>query len=326
MSPGGNIAIIGNFDGVHAGHQELVRRARLVARSRGGNTRVLAMVLYPHPATVLRPDQAPTPITDFVERRRLLLELGVDEVVQLQPGEPLVELEQGGGNLLELSPETFLDWLTRVHNVVGFVEGEDFRFGRHRSGDVQTLRSWAERNNGVVEVVSDVTVTLPSGERLPARSGVVRDLITAGRVADAAAVLGRPYEIRGTVVKGHQRGRDLGFPTLNVAAPRLRPADGVYAARATLPDGRTALAAVSIGVNVTFDANMPATVEAHLLDVGGPGRLLTDQEYGWSVKLRFTARLRGMLKFESLGDLIGAIKADCAQVRTLAAAAESGEK
>ncbi|MBY0307482.1 MAG: adenylyltransferase/cytidyltransferase family protein [Phycisphaerales bacterium] len=318
MSVPAAIATIGNFDGVHAGHRELVRRARRTADQRAGAT-VLAVVFDPHPATVLRPSQPPAVLSTFDQRRRWLTDLGVDRVLRLDPRKPVDGA--GAESLLALSAEAFIEWLARVHGVAGggIVEGPDFRFGKDRKGTVETLRSWAAHSGGSVEVVEPIDVTLPSGERVPARSGVARRLISAGRVADAAAVLGRPYEIEGTVVRGYRRGRAMGFPTLNIECEHLRPAAGVYAGWATLPDGQTAPAAVSVGVNATFNQSMVPTVEAHVLGVGGPGRLLADREYGWGVRLTFTHRLREMVRFDGVDALTAAISNDCAQVRALAA-------
>ena len=299
---------VGNFDGVHLGHRALVQTARLLV-DQGHGRRVVAMVFDPHPAEVLRPGAEPGRLSTFAQRERWLRALGVDEVVQLDPwAKPL-----GGKGVLALTPEEFVAWAQNEHGAAGFVEGADFRFGSQRRGTVADL----ERLTGLVRVVPTVEVDLPSGERVAARSGVVRGLVESGRTGDAATVLGRPYEIEGVAVQGDRRGRTIGFPTVNIQSPYLFPADGVYSGVAELPDGRTAPAAVSVGVKPTFAGTHARTLEAHLIGVGGPGQRIAADEYGWRIRLNISHRLRGQVKYDGLDALVRAINDDCRRVLEL---------
>ncbi|HYD01695.1 MAG TPA: riboflavin kinase [Phycisphaerales bacterium] len=313
-----SIATVGNFDGVHLGHRALVAAARsLVEEGRG--ERVVAMVFDPHPAEVLRPGMEPGRLSTFAQRSRWLREVGVDEVVRLDPWVKHAVPGSEPKGLLALTPEEFVAWARREHGVGGFVEGADFRFGRMRAGTVADL----ERLTGLARVVETVEVELPTGDKAAARSGVVRELVEAGRVVEAATVLGRAYEIEGTVVRGDRRGREIGFPTVNIQAPHLLPADGVYAGVAELPDGRSAAAAISIGVKPTFDGARVRTLEAHLIGVGGPGRRIAQDEYGWTARLTFAAWLRVQVKFAGLPELVAAIGDDCRRVTAIVGGSHS---
>lgn len=305
-----SIVTVGNFDGVHLGHRALVDVARrAVAEGRG--ERVVAMVFDPHPAELLRPGMEPARLSTFCQRERWLREAGADEVVRLDPFERQLRAE--GQGLLALTAEEFVAWTQREHRAAGFVEGADFRFGKGRAGTVADL----ERLTGFARVVPTVEVSLPGGERVAARSGVVRGLVTEGRVADAAAVLGRPYEIEGTVVRGDQRGRTIGFPTANIQSDQLLPPDGVYAGVSELPTGVVAPAAVSIGVKPTFDGTHKRTLEAHLIGIGGAGERLGNAEYGWDIRLKIVEWVRGQVKFSGLDELTRAINNDCQRVLQL---------
>jgi len=301
---------VGNFDGVHLGHRALIDAARSAVTD-GRGERVVAMVFDPHPAEVLRPGMEPARLSTFAQRERWLREAGADEVVHLDP----FERQSGadGKSLLALTAEEFVAWAQREHGTVGFVEGADFRFGSGRRGTVADL----ERLTGFAKVVETVEVSLPSGERAAARSGVVRALVTEGRVADAAAALGRPYEIEGEVVRGDQRGRTIGFPTANIQSDQLLPLDGVYAGVAVLPTGAAAPAAVSVGVKPTFDGAHKRTLEAHLIGVGGAGERLAGAEYGWDIRLQIVEWVRGQVRFSGLDELTRAIGDDCRRVLQL---------
>jgi len=299
---------IGNFDGAHAGHAALVRRARGLV---GVGGRVVALAFDPHPAAVLRAGEAPARLTTFARRAELLGGLGVDEVVRLEPTR----------ELLGRTPEEFVAWVAREWAPDVVVEGADFRFGRGRSGDVGTLRRLGEVHGFAVEVVDPARVALSDQSVVVASSTVARWLLERGRVRDVASVLGRSHEIAGPVVRGDRLGRTLGFPTANIAAETAAPADGVYAGVATLPDGRRLGAALSVGTRETFDGE-DRRVEAYLLGLEGgrqdgegawrpiPGL----PEYGWRVSIELVGWVRDQARFASVAALVEQMRRDCERV------------
>lgn len=293
-------AVIGNFDGVHRGHRHLFSLARTAAR--GG--RVVAVTFEPLPAAVLNPEKAPVRLTDAAERREQLLAGSADEVVELAPD----------AALLGRTPEEFAAWLRAKVPFDALVEGPDFRFGKGRAGSVDTLRTIGAREGFEVVVAGAFFVALGDGSSIEARSSTVRALIVEGRVEDAARMLGRPYELRCATARGDQRGRTIGWPTANLESRgKLLPADGVYAGEATLPDGRTAIAAISVGTKPTFGESA-RTCEATLLAGDGKPIALALDWYGWPIRLRFHARVRGMERFDSLDALLRAMEGDRAAV------------
>lgn len=299
--PRATVVTIGNFDGVHIGHAALVSRARAIA---GFGGRVATLAFHPHPLSVLSPDDAPPDLTTFEQRERLLRSAGVDEVHRLEPTPAL----------LGLSPEEFIRWVVERLNPRAFVEGVDFRFGRGRSGDVQTMTAIGRSAGFEVAVVEPVEAALTDGSIVKAGSSLVRWLVSHGRVGDAARVLGRPFEMTATVVRGERRGRMLGFPTANLDSPNLTPGDGVYAGIAALPDGSRREAAIHVGTRSTFD-DQRRTVEAYILDWGGPAP--GAPEYGWPISIELIAFLRDQAKFESVDALVHQIKRDIQRVPDL---------
>jgi riboflavin kinase/FMN adenylyltransferase len=306
---------IGNFDGVHVGHAALVRRARSLA-DRLGRGRVVALAFDPHPLSVLRPDAAPQQLSTFDRRAQALKSLGADEVVRLTPTR----------ELLSHTPEQFLGSLIDQYHPQFIVEGDDFRFGKGRSGDVRTLVDLGASLGFTADVVPPVEVALSDQLVVRASSSIVRWLITQGRVRDAALVLGRPYELSGTVVKGDQVGRRLGFPTANLATPCLIPSDGIYAGIAALPDGACAAAAINIGTRPTFNGN-GRRAEAHLMPLpSSTDKAATAQsaaplsglpEYGWALTLQLVAWLRDDARFDSADSLVDQIRRDCDRVNRI---------
>jgi riboflavin kinase/FMN adenylyltransferase len=305
---------IGNFDGVHVGHGALVRRAQELAGKTG---QVIALAFDPHPMSMIRPQATPERITTFGRRAQLLRELGCDEVVRLVP---TVEL-------LGQMPDQFMRSLVERYRPAFIVEGDDFRFGKGRAGDVRTLAELGGAMGFRTEVVGAVEVGLSDHLTVRASSSIVRWLLTQGRVRDVATVLGRPYELAGTVVKGEQLGRTIGFPTANLSTECLLPADGVYAGLAELPGGNLAAAAINIGTRPTVNG-AGRRAEAHLmpLEVGGGthevalGARHGLPDYGWALSLRFVAWLRDDLKFESVDVMVDQIRRDCARVNRVLAA------
>lgn len=296
----GEALTIGNFDGVHLGHAALIRRARELVGERG---RVVAMAFWPHPVSVLRPRQTPPTLTTFDRRAALLRDLGADEVVRLEPAP----------DLLNLSPEAFLQRLVAQRNPDWIVEGRDFRFGKARAGDIDTLARLGEDLGFRADIVEPVRFATADQLLAEASSTTARWLIARGRVGDAERLLGRPHEVVGTVVRGARRGRDMGVPTANLSAQTMLPADGVYAATATLPTGDTRPAAVSVGTNPTFGAEQ-RRIEAHILDWSGP-----EDDYNWTLSISLFAWLRDQIVYTSTEPLIEQIRRDIAQARAVCA-------
>jgi riboflavin kinase / FMN adenylyltransferase len=294
---GRTVVTIGNFDGVHLGHQHVIRRAREVAE-RDGHGHVVAVTFDPHPMAVLRPEHAPPTLTDIPQRVELLGDAGVDDVL-------VVPFSR---EIAEWSPERFVtDVLVRRLHVTGVVVGANFRFGRRAAGDVALLREVGADHGFVTEGVA-----LDGGPQVWS-STYVRTCLAAGDVEGAAEALGRPVAVRGVVQKGDERGRELGYPTANVAARHTAaPADGVYAGLLRVVGESEAMpAAISVGTNPTFAGERDRRVEGYVLD-------RTDLElYGREVEIVFVKRLRGMSRFESVDDLLVAMARDVDQTREL---------
>lgn len=289
-------AAVGNFDGVHVGHAAIVDRLRAAA----ARHRVPAVVLTfdPHPASVLRPAEAPVPLTTPARRAELLLALGVDAVC-VQPADAL---------LMALEPEAFFAGILRGRMAAAcLVEGRDFRFGARRRGDVAML----ERLCAAAGVELDVVPPVVAGGE-PVSSSRIRALVAAGRVAEASELLTGPYRLTGTVVVGARRGATLGFPTANLAGiATLLPALGVYAARVKV-DGGVHAAAVHVGPNATF-GETAVSVEVHL--VGFRGDL-----YGRTLDVDFLDHVRDTRCFTSVDELKARLADDVATAVRIAAA------
>jgi riboflavin kinase/FMN adenylyltransferase len=288
---------IGNFDGVHVGHVRLIHRARELVGPKG---RVIALAFDPHPISVLRPQRTPERLTSFEQRASLLREVGADEVVKLEPTHEFLAQE----------PDVFLRSVIGDYHPTHIVEGHDFHFGRHAKGSPSTLRVLGEAWGVHTEIVDPVEVSLSDQLIARASSSLLRTLLAGGRVQDAARVLGRPYSVSGSVTKGDQRGRTIGFPTLNVPGETMFPADGVYAGIAVLPGGRRLEAAVNIGSRPTF-AGVERRVEAHIIDTALPF------EYGWPVTIEFHAFLRDQVRFAGVEALLAQLKRDVARASQL---------
>ncbi|MBX6384009.1 MAG: bifunctional riboflavin kinase/FAD synthetase [Microbispora sp.] len=296
---GRSIVTIGVFDGVHLGHQRLVARAVETARDQG--LPAVAVTFDPHPDEVVRPGSHPPRLTTTDRRVELLHALGVDAVCVLP-----FTLE-----FSRMSPDEFVQTalVDRLH-AAGVVVGENFRFGHKASGDLETLRTLGEKYDFTAEGVPLVS----DGDAIS--STLIRERLAAGDVAGAAALLGRPHRVEGVVVRGHRRGRALGFPTANVESPQYTaiPAEGVYAGwlectQSPSPyEGERWPAAISIGTNPTFDG-VERTVEAYALD-------RDDLDlYGAHVAVDFGERLRETLKFDSIEALIEKMHEDVARAR-----------
>jgi len=302
-----NAITIGNFDGVHLGHKALVDACVAHARSRGG--RVVALAFDPHPSALLRPAHTPLRLTTFAQRRNALLAAGADEVVRLEPTPAL----------LDKSAEEFLGWVLDEFKPGLIAEGEDFHFGKNRTGNVHTMREQAAGRGCVVQVVAGVEVTLNDHAVVRVSSSLVRWLLNHGRVADAAIALGRPYEYVGTVQQGDRLGRQIQIPTANVVSECMMPMNGAYAGTGTLPDGTTLPAAINVGMRPTVNG-VQRRVEVHLLrDASGTWAPLPGlPEYGWELRVRLEHFLRDEMKFPGLPALLGQIHRDLTRVAQLA--------
>ncbi len=311
--------MVGNFDGVHVGHAALAERARRSADALGENARLVVLAFDPHPSTALRPEACPPRLSSFAQRRGWFAELGVDEVVRLRPT-PVV---------LSLSPEAFIQWLASEHGMRAIVEGPDFHFGARRAGDVALLTRLGQEQGFGVEIVEPIEVDLSDQSIVRASSSAARWLIEHGRMLDARRILGRPYQLIGEIVQGDRRGRELGFPTANMRAEQLLPADGVYACRAMLDDDREFDAALSIGTNPQFNADgtIGRRAEAYLLDVPRDGDAIEGlREYGWTLRLDVHAWIREQMTFDGVDALVAQIDRDVARVGGLIEDGERAER
>ena len=299
---GPSIVTIGNFDGVHLGHVAVL--GAMVAEARRAGARAVAVTFDPHPAVVHRPDSAPAPVTGLADRLDLLAATGLDATLVLP-----YTLE-----FARQTPEAFVrDCLVEPLGMTRVVVGRDVRFGRDNSGTLETMRELGERYGFAVEVVADVGDA--SGLVGRCSSTHVRALLADGDVAGAAALLGRRHRLRGTVVQGDRRGRELGFPTANVGGEvsGLVPADGVYAGWLRVEgEGEALPAAVSIGTNPTFDG-VEQRIEAYVLDRTGLDL------YGTEVTVELVDRVRGQVRFESVDALVAQMHDDVEKVRALLA-------
>ena len=292
---------IGKFDGLHAGHQTLLDQLQLQAESR--TLHPVVVTFDRHPAALFAPERAPQPIVSLEQKLELLSTQRISAAVVLRFDEALSRLE----------PIEFVrDLLVGALGARLLIVGRDFRFGHRGAGDVGFLEERAAEFGYEVIVPDDECG--PEGRR--ASSTWVREALDAGDVAGAAQLLGRYHALRGTVVPGAKRGRELGFPTANLDPVDLEgfiPADGVYAG--WFDDGeRSYPAAISIGNNPTFDGVPQRQVEAHLIDEHL-------DLYGKRVEVAFVERLRGMQKFNSIDALIARMTRDVDESRRLLLAA-----
>lgn len=296
-----SVLTVGNFDGVHRAHQQLLAQANLFAARTGGP--VVVLTFEPHPLTIVNPRKAPARLSLPEERLRLLGEAGADIAV----------VAESTPALLGIEAEKFVeDVLIARFHPTHIVEGPSFGFGRGRKGTPELLARVAARFNCEVHIVEPVRLQIEQGETVMVSSSLIRELLAAGRVREAAMCLSRPYALLGDVVHGDARGKTLGFPTANLeVSDQLVPAEGVYAGHAVMEGEPTRLAAISIGKTPTF-GETDLRVEAFLLDFDG-------DLYGRSLRLTFDRWLRPQRKYASGSALAGQIQKDIAAVRCGAA-------
>ncbi|WP_448711425.1 bifunctional riboflavin kinase/FAD synthetase [Microbacterium profundi] len=297
---GPSVVAIGKFDGVHAGHRAVIERLKADAAASGA--RAVAVTFDRNPLALLRPEICPENVVSVERKLELLGELGLEATL-------LLTFDR---ELASRTPVEFVEMiLVDALHVSTVLVGRDFRFGHKGAGTPDLLRKLGPQYGFTVDVVEDVYV---EGSERRVSSSWIRELLAEGDVNKAEAVLGRSVDVRGEVVHGLKRGRELGFPTANLSASvdSLVPADGVYAG--WLIDHDTAVrypAAVSVGTNPTFDDVLVRQVEAHVLDEDSLDL------YGHDVTVEFTERLRGMVAFEGIDALMAQMAADVVAARAL---------
>jgi riboflavin kinase/FMN adenylyltransferase len=297
------VLTVGNFDGLHVGHQSIMRTVTTRATEHGGQA--AAYTFEPHPRRVLHPGSSPRLLTTLEQKLELFEAAGVDVTI----------VETFDEVFAALPAERFVREI--LHGRIGPLEvyvGYDFRYGRDREGSMRTLTELGPHLGFSVTILPEVRV----GER-DVNSTRIRELLAAGEVEDAEVLLGRPYTVRGSVVEGDRRGRGLGFPTLNLRPDNeILPAEGVYAGRVRFldegaPQRDAAFGAVTnVGRRPTFKAEDPVLAEAHLIDFDADA-------YGRRIELTFQHRLRAEQKFADVGALRAQIQKDVERGRKLLA-------
>jgi riboflavin kinase / FMN adenylyltransferase len=288
-----NVVLIGVFDGVHKGHQQLLNRAKEIAAGRT----IIAVTFDPHPTTVFAPEKAPTALTTLADRVELLKIHNADQVAVIKFNEKFAAM----------SPQDFVaEVLVGQLHVSTVVVGENFTYGHKAAGNVASLIADGVRHNFTVDVQglkSDTEVI---------SSSRIRALVVEGKVEEARTLLSRPHRLDGVVVHGEKRGREIGYPTANLGKieGQTIPADGVYAGWLTVGINFWP-AAISIGTNPTFEGVRGRQVEAYALDQEGL------ELYDKNASIEFGWYLRPTLKFESLDELLVQMKKDCDKAREL---------
>ncbi len=302
-----SVLTIGNFDGVHVGHQEILRAARAIAENRGAE--LVVMTFEPHPVAILHPEKAPGVLTPLPLKLHLLQDYADRCVIVLKDSR----------DLLKLAPAQFVNkfLMTAIRPAV-IVEGDDFHFGANRAGDVHTLAEFGREKGFEVTVVPPRQIELATGQILRVSSTIIRYMLESGHVADAVRALARPYRLIGPIVSGWGRGRKLGFPTLNMSKPsQVIPAEGVYAGFVETAASQEQLllkqehipAVFSIGQARTFGDQHPLLIEAHVLQ--GP---VGDMTGHW-LAMDFVEHLRSQHKFNTPEELVAQIAQDCQAAR-----------
>lgn len=297
---------VGNFDGVHRGHQQVLRE--LTAQARKYGITATAVTFDPHPSRIHRPDTAPELIMGLQDRLETMAATGIDAVLVVA-----YSLE-----FSRLSPEEFVrSILLETLGATVVVIGHDTRFGHGNSGDVDTMLKLGEKFGFEVEIIEEFGSLADASASRRCSSTWVREALSAGDVRTAAMVLGRPHRLRGEVVHGAARGRELGFPTANLASSLTGyiPADGIYAGWLTDESGQRWPAAISVGSNPTF-AGVSRQVEAHVID--RPEEAVEDFDlYDQVVVLEFLERLRGMVAYSGPEALVEQMRRDVLQAHDL---------
>lgn len=291
----GGVVAIGNFDGVHRGHQRML--AVLCEQAKAAKAPAVVMTFDPPPVAILRPGEVPPSLTVPGQRAELLRRYSVDQVVIWPTTRELLSLT---------APEFFDRIILDSFHASGMVEGPNFRFGKDRGGDVDTLRGLCAQSGMSLEIVAPI-----ESDAAMVSSTRIRKLVSSGHLAEAVEMLGHPYDLAGLVVEGAQRGRTIGFPTANLAdIPTLVPGDGVYAGFCEL-EGRQYECAVNVGQNPTFNEGR-TKVEIHVMDWAA-------DLYGQQLAVSLIAEIREVRQFESADELILQIERDIEAARKLCA-------
>ena len=292
----GSIVALGNFDGFHLGHQAVVGRA--IARAFHERRPVIVATFDPHPVSFFKPDLPPFRLTSLDQRQSLFAHAGADAMLVFEFNRQLASTD---------AEEFVADILARRIGAAGVITGDDFTFGKGRSGDVALLRDLGARHGVGAEAVPQV---LLDGERIS--SGRIRDALIAGDIATATRMLSRDYAIAGVVQRGDARGRELGYPTANMQlGDYQRPRYGIYAVRVTLDDGTEHPGVASLGVRPTFEPP-EELLEAHLFGFDG-------DLYGRTIEVALHGYIREERKFEAVADLIAQMRDDEFAARRLLA-------
>jgi len=305
----GSVLTIGNFDGVHIGHQEILAAAKQTATKEAAE--LIVMTFEPHPLAVLHPHQKPGILTSLALKKHLLTEAGVD----------CLYIVKSTQQLLSLSPDDFVEQFI-VENIQPniVVEGESFNFGSGRGGSIRTLQELGPGKGFEVMVVEAKEVRLSTGQTIKVSSTLIREMLKDGRVTDAAVALSRAYRLLGRLIPGRGKGKQLGFPTTNMEPDQqLIPAEGVYAGFVEIGDTAEQLcethnklpAALSIGRSETLGSDNALAVEAHIL-VDDFGDL-----HGRWLAMDFIQRIREQRKFDSEKDLAAQIAKDCEKAKEI---------
>jgi riboflavin kinase / FMN adenylyltransferase len=288
----GGIVALGNFDGFHLGHQAVVGAA--VARARAEGRPALVATFDPHPVRHFRPETPPFRLTSLDQRERLFADAGADAMVVFGFDAALAGLH---------ATDFVGERLVRALRVGGVVTGEDFTFGRAKSGDVNSLRTMGAAHGFSVDTVGPVML-----DGAPVSSSRIRELLRAGDPRGAAALLTRPFAVEGVVQHGDKVGRTIGYPTANLDMGKyLRPAYGIYAVRGRLPDGRVLDGAANLGVRPQFQPPKEL-LEPFFFDFAG-------DLYGQVIEVELVEYLRPEARFDGLDALVRQMDADCARAR-----------
>jgi riboflavin kinase/FMN adenylyltransferase len=292
----GSIVALGNFDGFHLGHQAVVSRA--VGRAFHERRPVIVATFDPHPVSYFKPNLPPFRLTTLDQREHLFAHAGADAMLVFEFGPALASMD---------AEEFIADVLAKQIGATGVITGDDFTFGKGRSGDVALLKQLGEQYGVIAEAVAQVVI---DGERVS--SGRIREALIAGDIGHATHLLSRDFAIEGVVQKGDQRGRELGYPTANLElGDYQRPKYGIYAVRVTLEDGSEHPGVASLGVRPTFHPPQEL-LEAHLFDFEG-------DLYGQGIEVALHAYIREEKRFDGIEPLIAHMREDEAAARRLLA-------
>ncbi len=292
----GGVVALGNFDGFHRGHQAVVGAA--VAHGRATGRPVLVASFDPHPVRFFRPDAPPFRLTSLDQRAALFAEAGADAMLLFEFNEELANVS---------AADFVTEWLIARAGAAHIVTGEDFTFGKGRSGNVAVLAEIGAAHGLTAQAVGPV-----SDAQGPISSSRIRDALVAGDPVEAARLLTRPFRIQGTVQHGDKLGRTIGYPTANIAIDRyLRPKYGIYAIRGLLPDGRVLKGAANLGIRPTFDPPKEL-LEAYFFD-------FAESLYDQCIEVEMIAYIRPEAKFDGLDALTAQMDQDCAEAKRILA-------